>query len=79
MDHDINPFLNWATVTDCGDIYNTPFDKLMAIDELESGWRSINAQTPKNLDKGDAVRTISIGGDHTISTYFSTHDMTLNF
>jgi len=67
MDHGVNPFKDWATVTDCGDIPNTPFDKLLAIQELESGWNSINAQSPKNASAMDAVRVISIGGDHTIS------------
>jgi agmatinase len=67
MDHGVNPFKNWATVTDCGDIPNTPFDKLQAIRQLESGWVSINAQSPKNMRIMDSVRIISIGGDHTIS------------
>lgn len=67
MDHGVNPFKDWATVTDCGDIVNTPFDKLLAIQELESGWNSINAQSPKNMSVMNAVRIISIGGDHTIS------------
>ena len=65
----MNPFRNWATVTDCGDIQNTPFDKLVAIQELENGWRAINAQGPRNRSVSNAVRTISIGGDHTISEY----------
>lgn len=67
MDHGVNPFKDWATVTDCGDISNTPFDKLQAIQELESGWNSISAQSPSNMSVMDAVRIISIGGDHTIS------------
>jgi hypothetical protein len=70
MDHGVNLFQDWATVTDCGDIPNTPFDKLLAIQELESGWNSINAQSPKNGSIMDAVRVISIGGDHTISEWF---------
>jgi agmatinase len=67
MDHRINPFRDWAAVTDCGDIQNTPFDKLQALQELERGWNAINAQSPKNKTAMDAVRIISIGGDHTIS------------
>lgn len=71
MDHLVNPFKSWATVTDCGDIQNTPFDKLVAIRELEDGWRAINKQGPRNGSVSDAVRTISIGGDHTISEWFT--------
>lgn len=68
MDHGkINPFRNWAKVVDCGDIANTPFDKLVAIHQLEKGMAAINKQTPKNVSVADAVRLISIGGDHTIS------------
>lgn len=68
MDHGgINPFRDWAVVTDCGDISNTPFDKLVAIHELERGMKKINEQEPKNKTAADAVRLITIGGDHTIS------------
>jgi agmatinase len=70
MDHGVNLFKDWAAVTDCGDIPNTAFDKLLAIQELESGWNSINAQSPKNRSTMDAVRVISIGGYHTISEWF---------
>ena len=67
MDHGINPFRDWAQIVDCGDISNTPFDKLQAIQELEHGWKQIGARGSKNTEKGDNVRLISIGGDHTIS------------
>ncbi|WYZ38201.1 hypothetical protein EsH8_III_000115 [Colletotrichum jinshuiense] len=67
MDHLANPFLDWASVVDCGDISNTPFDKLEALQELEDGWRSIGARTAKNTEKSDDIRLISIGGDHTIT------------
>jgi arginase family enzyme len=67
LDHEINPFQNWATVVDCGDIANTPFDKLVAIHELEKGMKAINDQKPKNETASSAVRLITIGGDHTIS------------
>lgn len=67
MDHLVNPFRDWATVVDCGDISNTPFDKLAAIHELEAGWKSILSRKVKNDKKGNVPRLISIGGDHTIS------------
>jgi arginase family enzyme len=71
MDHgSVNPFRDWATVMDCGDISNTPFDKLVAIHELEKGMKAMNAMKPKNESSGDAVRFITIGGDHTISRHF---------
>jgi Arginase family len=67
IDHGVNPFRNWATVADCGDISNTPFDKLVAIQELEHGMKTINSMKPKNISAAEAVRLITIGGDHTIS------------
>lgn len=67
MDHGVNPFNDWASVVDCGDISNTPFDKLQAIHELEAGWKKIGSRKPQHEEKGKHVRLISIGGDHTIS------------
>jgi len=67
MDHGVNPFRDWATVVDCGDISNTPFDKMIAVHQLEKGMKAINALNPKNEPVADAVRLITIGGDHTIS------------
>jgi agmatinase len=37
MDHQVNPFRDWASVADYGDIENTPFDKLEAIHQLQKG------------------------------------------
>lgn len=68
MDHGTNPFRDWATVTDCSDIANTPYEKLQAIKQLTTGWNKILAHEPKTTAKGDRVRFITLGGDHTIST-----------
>lgn len=54
-------------MVDCGDIDNNPFEKLIAVKELEKGIAGITKQTPKNTTASDAVRIVSIGGDHTIS------------
>jgi agmatinase len=40
---------------------------MYAIRELEHGMKTINKMKPKNETAGDAVRLITIGGDHTIS------------
>lgn len=71
MDHGLNPFQNWAKIVDCGDISNTPFDKLVAVHELEKGMQVINDGKPANTSASDAVRLIAIGGDHTISQFSS--------
>ncbi|PQE23607.1 putative agmatinase protein [Rutstroemia sp. NJR-2017a BVV2] len=67
IDNGVNPFRSWATVVDCGDIFNTPFDKHLALKQLEKGVAAITAQKAKNHTVGDAVRIINIGGDHTIT------------
>lgn len=67
VDHGVNPFRDWATVVDCGDIQNSPFDKLEAIHQLQKGWEAIAARKVKDTEKADRPRIISIGGDHTIS------------
>lgn len=67
MDHENGAFNNWATVVDCGDIPNTPFDKLKAIEQLTRGSKSILSRAPKSEEHSKAVRMLSIGGDHTIS------------
>ncbi|KAI6752521.1 hypothetical protein HG530_013890 [Fusarium avenaceum] len=67
MDHGVNPFRDWASVVDCGDISNTPFDKLQAIHELQRGWEAIGKRKVHNTEKGNVPRIIGIGGDHTVS------------
>ncbi|KAH6673411.1 arginase family protein [Halenospora varia] len=38
LDHDgVNPFRDWATVVDCGNLSNTPFDKWLAVYQLDIG------------------------------------------
>lgn len=68
MAHDMmNPFLDWATVVDCGDIPNSLFDKYEAVQELGQGLHHMASRKPKATQKSDHVRIITIGGDHTIS------------
>ena len=68
MAHDmVNPFLDWASVVDCGDIPNSVFDKYEAVQELGAGLRSMATRKPKAAEKGDHVRLITLGGDHTIT------------
>ncbi|KAH8892787.1 agmatinase [Thozetella sp. PMI_491] len=63
----VNPFLDWATVVDCGDIPNSVFDKYEAVQDLGTGLHKMASRTPKNVAKGDNVRLITLGGDHTIT------------
>lgn len=67
MDHRNNPFRDWATVVDCGDVANTPFNKVEAVAQLTTGAKEILSRTAKSQANSSAVRMITIGGDHTIS------------
>lgn len=72
MAHDmVNPFLDWANVVDCGDIPNSVFDKYEAVQELGSGLHAMATRKPKAVEKGENVRLITLGGDHTISKHAS--------
>ncbi|KAL4902907.1 hypothetical protein BDW74DRAFT_169195 [Aspergillus multicolor] len=63
----LNPFTSWATIVDCGDIANTPFDKLAAIKQLQHGMAAILSGKTSSTEDGTQRRVITIGGDHTIS------------
>ena len=67
MDHRTNPFRDWATIVDCGDVANSPFDKFQALKQLTRGATEILTRKSKEQSKSEAVRLITIGGDHTIS------------
>jgi agmatinase len=58
-----------ATVVDCGDIPNSVFDKYEAIQELGKGLYRMASRQPRAEGKGDHVRLITLGGDHTISEF----------
>ncbi|KAH7303407.1 agmatinase [Stachybotrys elegans] len=68
MAHDMmNPFRDWATVVDCGDISNSLFDKYEAVQELGQGLSRMATRKAKTAQKSDNVRLITLGGDHTIT------------
>ncbi|KAK5679555.1 hypothetical protein LTS10_008376 [Elasticomyces elasticus] len=58
---------DWAKIVDCGDIANSPFDKLVAISELENGSRKLLSTPAANNKTSTQPRLITLGGDHTIS------------
>jgi agmatinase len=45
---------------DCGDISNTPFDKLEAIHQLQKGWEAIGARKAKNTTQGKVPRLLEL-------------------
>ncbi|KAF7356945.1 Agmatinase [Mycena venus] len=78
----INPFQSGLRIVDCGDIPVTPYDNKYAIEQIESGHKSLlqreafsplgndsvtgEALVPLSLDGKNHPRIITLGGDHTI-------------
>ncbi|KAJ7173577.1 agmatinase [Mycena filopes] len=78
----VNPFQSGLRIVDCGDIPVTPYDNKYAIQQIESGHKSLlqreafsplandsvtgEALVPFSLDGKHHPRIITLGGDHTI-------------
>ncbi|KAF8196813.1 agmatinase [Mycena galopus ATCC 62051] len=78
----VNPFRSGLRIVDCGDIPVTPYDNKYAIEQIESGHKSLlqreafsplgndsvtgEALVPLSLDGKHHPRIITLGGDHTI-------------
>ncbi|ETN39704.1 agmatinase [Cyphellophora europaea CBS 101466] len=66
----VNPYVNWASVIDCGDIPVTPFDNALALHQMTSAYtellsrRALSAGTPRSHTH---PKLISLGGDHSIA------------
>ncbi|KIW15828.1 hypothetical protein PV08_05878 [Exophiala spinifera] len=74
----LNPYQNWATVIDCGDIPVTPFDNAVAFEQMTEAYRDLlrrpaktqpKAPTPKTLGKDGIYhpRLVTLGGDHSVA------------
>ncbi|GAB7360339.1 hypothetical protein MBLNU230_g8297t1 [Neophaeotheca triangularis] len=72
---DANPFSDWATLIDCGDVPVTSYDNAWAIQQIEEGHNSILMREPATdahevgpSKHGKTLpRVITMGGDHTIT------------
>ncbi|KAF9873937.1 hypothetical protein CkaCkLH20_08671 [Colletotrichum karsti] len=69
----VNPFRFWGQALDCGDIAVTPYDKHLALQQIEDAYDRLldrKTYTAAASDAASAQRTIprllSLGGDHTI-------------
>lgn len=66
----INPYVNWASVLDCGDIPVTPFDNALALHQMTSAYtellsrKALSAGTPPSLTH---PKLVTLGGDHSIA------------
>ncbi|KAF4816901.1 Guanidinobutyrase [Colletotrichum tropicale] len=62
----INPYANWATIIDCGDIPVTPMDNVIALDQMSTAFRELGQRKPvsSSLSK---PKLITLGGDHSLA------------
>lgn len=62
----INPYQNWATIIDCGDIPVTPMDNAVALEQMTAAFIELNSRAPIShlLSK---PKLITLGGDHSLS------------
>ncbi|KAF7721888.1 hypothetical protein EC973_003956 [Apophysomyces ossiformis] len=63
----VNPFMSWAKIVDCGDIFVTPFDNERAVSRIHQDYKALLDRTPATEHAGAFPRLITMGGDHTIT------------
>ena len=69
----LNPYQEWATIIDCGDIPITPFDKALALRQMSEAYNNLAYTSVTEKNKASAVqyrqkpKLLSLGGDHSIA------------
>lgn len=62
----INPYQNWATLIDCGDIPVTPMDNKVALDQMTAAFEELLLRRNSSLENAHPPRYVALGGDHSI-------------
>ncbi|KAJ6263154.1 Guanidinobutyrase [Drechslerella dactyloides] len=74
-----NPYENWATIIDCGDIPVIPFDNALALEQMTDALEELLSRNSNIYDSAatDAAKTlvkdkkvpkiVTLGGDHTVA------------
>ena len=69
----VNPYDEWATIIDCGDIPVTPFDNALALKEMTEAYTNL-AHSKAPLKSADSPveyrrtpKLLTLGGDHSIA------------
>ncbi|KAI1126699.1 agmatinase [Nemania abortiva] len=63
----INPYRNWATILDCGDIPVTPMDNAQALAQMTAAFSELGARFPVSRSLLPRPKLITLGGDHSLS------------
>ncbi|KAK3942451.1 arginase family-domain-containing protein [Diplogelasinospora grovesii] len=62
----INPYQNWATILDCGDIPVTPMDNAVALKQMTAAFTELGQRTTKS-GVISRPRLVTLGGDHSLA------------
>ncbi|KAL2106441.1 hypothetical protein VUR80DRAFT_6707 [Thermomyces stellatus] len=62
----INPYRNWASIVDCGDIPITPMDNGVALQQMTEAFRELAHRKPLSSQLS-RPRLITLGGDHSLA------------
>ncbi|KAB5558705.1 arginase family-domain-containing protein [Coniochaeta sp. 2T2.1] len=60
----INPYQNWATILDCGDIPITPMDNAVAAAQMSAAFLELGARPAASASR---PKLITLGGDHSLA------------
>lgn len=63
----INPYQNWATFLDCGDIPISPMDNTIALKQMTMAFEELLLRRGSSSDKDHPPRLVALGGDHSIT------------
>ncbi|KAK1523292.1 arginase [Colletotrichum paranaense] len=62
----INPYANWATILDCGDIPVTPMDNVIAVEQMSAAFKELGQRRPVSSSLS-RPKLITLGGDHSLA------------
>lgn len=62
----INPYQNWASFIDCGDIPITPMDNAIAVKQMTMAFEELLLRRKSTIDATHPPRLVALGGDHSI-------------
>ncbi|CDO96609.1 unnamed protein product [Kluyveromyces dobzhanskii CBS 2104] len=63
---DINPYQDWASVVDCGDVPVTPMDNSLALKMMTAAYNNLLSHNSKSDKSSLPPRFVTLGGDHSI-------------
>ncbi|KAK7923239.1 hypothetical protein PG985_007310 [Apiospora marii] len=63
----INPYANWATILDCGDIPVSPFDNALALTQMTEAFAELGSRAPVSTRHLRRPKLITLGGDHSLA------------